>query len=186
MDVDIDPHPTWCDVIVLNGASSTGKTTISGILQGRLPGAWAVAGIDTVTAMLPHLPPAPDPERVHEVAASWAVLRTEFLRYVGTCARRGVPLVIEWICQEGAAEQRAVLDALEGVRCCWVNLTADLTTLQARERLRGDRGAGLAAFHASRVYRGVQADLRLDTSTLPPQECAALIVAHASRQTVPG
>ena len=40
-------------VIVLNGTSSAGKSTLSRALQARLDGAWLGIGIDTVVFALP-------------------------------------------------------------------------------------------------------------------------------------
>ena len=41
------------DVIVLNGAPSSGKTSIAIWLQDRLEGSWVALGIDVLIAMLP-------------------------------------------------------------------------------------------------------------------------------------
>jgi chloramphenicol 3-O phosphotransferase len=56
-----------------------------------------------------------------------------------------------------------------------VGLHAPLAVLEARERQRGDRQAGLARWQYDRVHRNKRYDLELDTSTAAPMECAEAI-----------
>ena len=52
---------------------------------------------------------------------------------------------------------------------------APLEVLEARERQRGDRLAGLARWQYDRVHRGKKYDLEIDSGSLNPLQCAALI-----------
>jgi chloramphenicol 3-O phosphotransferase len=57
---------------------------------------------------------------------------------------------------------------LVGVRC-------PVEELERRERERGNRPVGLAAFQFPIVHAGMRYDIEVDTATSDPQACAATI-----------
>jgi chloramphenicol 3-O phosphotransferase len=68
---------------------------------------------------------------------------------------------------------------LTGRDIMWVGLTASLTELERRERLRGDRHLGLARWQHERVHEGINYDFVIDTT-----ECEADQVARAIKNAL--
>jgi chloramphenicol 3-O phosphotransferase len=178
-------------VIVLNGTSSSGKTTLAKALQARLDGPWLGVGIDTVVFALP---------RAYLDQPLWS----EVFRYVEAAPRDAAPfriatgelgvrlvhglhamvaaLVIEghdvvvdhvllepdWLpdLRRRLGDGAALL--VVGVRC-------PLEVVVERERARKDRTIGQAAAQHDVVHRDVAYDLEVDTSVLSPEEAADAI-----------
>lgn len=92
---------------------------------------------------------------------------------VAAMAARGNNLIVDDVLLDGAAAEYDRL--LAGVDLCRVAVDAPLAVLETRERARGDRLAGLARWQVDRVHRGIDYDLRLDTETATPEECARRI-----------
>lgn len=160
--------------ILLNGCSSSGKSTLAALLQSSLPGMWVTYGLDTLSAGLPAPPPEPGAHLVAEMARNLDVLDDEFGAFVARANARDVCVVLDWVCQRGRRDHdrwRAHL----GPALFWVNVHTPLPVLEERERLRGDRAPGLARFQFPLVHRDVPADLTLDTHAFGPQAAAAQV-----------
>jgi chloramphenicol 3-O phosphotransferase len=62
-----------------------------------------------------------------------------------------------------------------------VGLHCPVEELERRERERGNRTIGRAAFQLPIVHEGMRYDVEVDTATLDPQACAAEIKAFLDR-----
>jgi chloramphenicol 3-O phosphotransferase len=183
-------------IIVLNGTSSSGKTTLVRALQDRLPEPWLEIGIDRFVFALP---------KRYLDQPHWS----EVFRYVRPAGRRDGPFTIETgplgerlvggMHRTAAALAGAGLDVivdhvlledrwLDDMARRWVDLSVlyvgvrcPLAVVLERERARHDRTIGQAAAQFGIVHRRGGYDVEVDTSRLAPDEAAARIVAALER-----
>ncbi len=167
-------------ILILNGASSSGKTTLLRELQNRLDPPFLETGIDKFIWMLP---------RRYLDRPLWddvlglAVQPGETGRWlfsgmhhaIAALSRQGICVVADHVLVEPAwvaqcAELFHELPAyLVGVRC-------PLDVLVERERSRQDRTLGQAAAQFPIVHAHGLYDVEVDTSQLNPAECAEKII----------
>lgn len=165
-------------VVVLNGPSSGGKTTVARALQRLADEPWLHLGIDVFVAALDSgrvedaVPWDGDRPQVQPLALQLvAAMRAS----VAAAARAGVNVISDDLFLDPSWEQewRA---ALRGVDALIVCVDAAPDELDARERARGDRLVGVARKQRAVIHTGVDYDLRLDTSESTPDECATAIL----------
>ncbi|MCP9954003.1 chloramphenicol phosphotransferase CPT family protein [Actinomadura madurae] len=156
-------------VILLNGPSSSGKSSIALELLDLLDGSWFHMPIDAFHAMRNERPLAGD-------ALQAEIDRTAkgFHRAVAGMAAAGNNLVADY----PLSRRWRLLDLLDllvpddtllvGVRC-------PLPVLERREAERGDREPGLAARQFPEVHSHELHDLDVDTDTLSARQCAVQI-----------
>ncbi|MGW3040814.1 chloramphenicol phosphotransferase CPT [Kitasatospora sp. NPDC001159] len=171
-------------VIVLNGGSSSGKSSIARHLQELLPEPWLHLGADTMVSALPPrllaggegIGGLEDGNGTVEVGPAFAALDAAWTVGVAAMARTGARIVVDEVFLGGAASQQRWRTALEGLDVLWVGVRCAPAVAAAREAARGDRVAGMAAAQAESVHRGVSYDLVVDTSQASADECARLII----------
>jgi chloramphenicol 3-O phosphotransferase len=171
-------------VIVLNGASSSGKSSLAACLQARLDGTWLTLGIDDLIRALSHGPRDTGAGGTLEIASDGNVFVGDAFRvaelawYEGLAAiaRAGTGVIIDEVFLGGGASQARLRSALEGLDVIWVGVRCDAGVAEAREVLRADRTTGMARDQAERVHEGVHYDTVVDTSDASPEDCAAAIV----------
>jgi chloramphenicol 3-O phosphotransferase len=172
-------------VIVLNGASSAGKTSLAAAIQRLMPEPWLSVGIDTmITGMPPQLHASRDgllfyPDGRIVVGPQFTALEAAWRIGLGAMARSGLRLVLDEVIFNGEEGQRQWNAALAGLDVLWVGVKCDLAVLEAREMARGDRVAGMAAKQAALVHEGFAYDLEVDTSRMSAAECAEIVVGRA-------
>ena len=168
-------------VIVLNGGSSSGKTTIARRLQEALPRPWIRMGVDDlVEALPPSLLDAASGLEFGEhgevaVGDGFRQLQSAWLDGVAAMARAGAGVIIDDVFLGGGASQERMRPHLQGLDVLWVGVRCDAGVATAREKERGDRTTGMAASQATLVHEGVEYDLVVDTSHADAEECARLI-----------
>jgi chloramphenicol 3-O phosphotransferase len=168
-------------IVILNGTSSSGKTTLVRAMQAIWDGPLLHVGLDHVISMLPF---AYTGDGEH-AAAGYEVVREPdedppLTRYaVGPIGRRmnrhlaelaarladdGFDVVVDHVITDD--ETLRELAAVCGPRRTFlVAVTCDEAVTNARERRRGDRAIGLARYQAPLVHEGQRPyDLTLDTS----------------------
>lgn len=173
------------EVIVLNGGSSAGTTSIATCLQRRLAGTWLTLGIDDLIRALSHGPTDTTAGGTLEfmsdgsivVGARFRRAETSWYEGLGAMARAGANVIIDEVLLEGGKSQARLRIALEGLSVLWVGVRCQAVVAEARELQRADRNVGLARHQAERVHQGVSYDLAVDTSATAPDECASAIVA---------
>lgn len=167
-------------VIILNGASSSGKTTLVRALQGALPDPYLDAGLDRFLWMLPGRylnQPLWDDVLGRATSAGQTGYRLVLgmHRAIAALSRAGIGVVADHVLVEpdwviDCAAVLADLPAwLIGVRC-------PPEVLAEREAQRGDRTLGQAVAQHERVHVHGEYDGEVDTSQLSPEECAATIL----------
>lgn len=168
-------------VIILNGGSSSGKTTIAACLQAMLPSSWLRFGVDDlIDAMPPKLLASgtgiefaadgavrPGPE-FRRLEAAWMV-------GIAAMAHAGAHIIIDDVFLSGVAARDRWRVALADVAILWVGVRCDPAIAAQREQARGDRVTGMAVSQARMVHVGITYDIEVDTSAMPAEECARLI-----------
>lgn len=188
------------NIIILNGASSAGKTSILKALQDILNPAYLDAGIDKFLWMLPgrylntslwqdvftYTWPAEGSSAGLTIQAGplGHRLMSGMHRSIAALSHSGNHVIADHVLLEASwlvecANLFADLPALfVGVRC-------PLPVLEARERDRRDRTLGQAAAYDRAVHALASYDLEVDTSLLTPQECAKRIKTRLENGRAP-
>lgn len=174
-------------VILLNGASSAGKTTIARSVQQVMDAPYLHVPVDLFAAM------APGPEKLGEPGsrewqATFNRLLSGFHHSLGALAAAGSNLVVDHVLVQGVEPENWLsecLDVLAPYTVYFVGVHCPLKELQRRERARGDRGVGLAEFQVGRVHRHGVYDLEVDTSVLTAEQCALQIKELVQREAPP-
>lgn len=178
-------------VIMLNGGSSSGKSTIARHVQDLLPEAWLTFGVDTLVDAMPERLRSSGTDGAEGIGFSddgEVVTGEEFRRMdvawaqgVAAVVRAGVPVVVDEVFLGGPASQARWRAALDGFEVLWVAVRCDPDVAAARETARGDRVGGMARLQADLVHRGVVYDLEVDSGRLSAQECARTIAGRVTR-----
>ena len=177
-------------IILVNGTSSSGKTTIVKALQAALPELWLEMGIDRFAYALPgrilgrptwpqlfqYVRPAgrADGQFTIETTALGQRFISGMHATAAALADAGLNVIVDHVLLEGAwldecARLWADFDVLlVGVRC-------PLDVVLERERERKDRTLGQAEAQFAVVHRWGTYDVEVDTSVLTPEEAVALI-----------
>jgi chloramphenicol 3-O phosphotransferase len=173
------------DVIVLNGGSSSGKSSLAVCLQKRLAGTWLTLGIDDLIRALSHGPTDTTAGGTLEfrtdgsiaVAQEFRTAEASWYEALATIAHAGTGVIVDEVFLDGGVSQARLQKALDGLAVVWIGVRCHPATAEARELQRQDRVKGLARDQAERVHEGVSYDIVVDTTDAAPDECATLIVA---------
>lgn len=177
------PHAST-DVIVLNGGSSSGKTSIARCLQTLLPRPWLRFGVDElIEALPPGLLESGSGVTFGErgevsVGDGFREMEAVWLTGIAAMARAGARVIVEDVFLDGAASQERVRARLDEVEVLWVGVRCDPLIATARENTRRNRVTGMAAAQAEAVHRGVAYDIEVDTSESDAPDCARAIAAR--------
>jgi chloramphenicol 3-O phosphotransferase len=154
-------------IVVLNGPSSSGKSTLARAVQNHVGVSCALVSID-------QLYPCLHPERDND----WELFRT-LTRTLFACARsfheQGLHVVVDAVFER--PECLEICRSICAPNLALVGLSCPLEVLERRELVRQDRRIGLARTQNDRVHAGCEYDLVLDTGLYSPEECAAQVVA---------
>lgn len=174
-------------VIVLNGVSSAGKSSLAKAIQAQANSTFLHVEMDAFISFLPD---------GHELRPEWFKLdmietehgklatisngpRGEALlgvmrRFVVQAANSGLNLVVDEVCHA-----REISDYRAGLRdhkVQFVKVSAPIDIIEEREKARGDRLIGLAREQSAHLHDGIDYDLEMDTSELAPVDCAQRVL----------
>ena len=188
-------------LIILNGCSSAGKSSIARRLQDSLEEPHLLIGIDHFFPMVPRRM-FPMPGRTHEVSEGFYFEKSvgggEQLRCgsfgrktiaayhqaVAAIARMGVGLIVDDVVLDD--EMRLDwLGALRDVEGYLVGVHCALDELERRERARGNRMVGAARVQFDQVHSKMIYDVEVDTSTNDADSCAEEICRALERRKKP-
>ena len=166
-------------IVVLNGPSSAGKTTLARAVQEMAGSLLLNFSIDAILYSLPESAlariragtPVPD--------LRLAGLHDAYFACVKQLADLGHDLIVDNAITAERQAQR-LREAVEGHQVLTVLVTCSPETLAERERARGDRRIGLAASQCDSIERWLQHDLRIDTSVDSPEAAARKIMSSLS------
>ena len=168
------PRPRSGRVILLNGASSAGKSTLARNLQLLLKEAAMIFSMDDYLAMS---------RGKHETALdavreSGLPFIESFHAAIAEAARKGALVIVDHVIGEDPGWIEALLERLAGVSILSVQVTCAAKELQRRESLRTDRTPDWK--HAERQARSIHVPLpgqmTVDTTRTDPGTCAACIL----------
>jgi len=187
-------------IIYLNGTSSAGKTTLAQALQERLPAPYVHVSLDSFTQMFPgqyvavipfdHPIPPLAREGIllqHEMRDGRLIMEnplgpvarrflTGFRHAIRALASTGNNVIVDDVLEEPELRAECVT-VLTGLPLLFVGVRCPTAIIAQRERERGDRLLGLAAWQAERVHTGALYDVEVDTSLLNPDECVERVIA---------
>ena len=165
---------------MLNGASSSGKTSIGRALLPLLADPWFLVPVDAIGAMrsAAHTR-ALDDGQIEEMLRR---TRLGYHRAVAALASVGNHVVMDYPLGE-RWRLDVLLDVLEGYDVTLVEVWCAPAELARREQARGNRPAGLAASQTE-VY-GFGHDIRVDTTDTSPEVCARTIAEHVATLSPP-
>lgn len=155
-------------LVLCNGVSSSGKSTLAAGLQERLPGVWLHLALDQLHACLP--PRFLDPEaRLSPEDALVAVdllprLQDELARLATALVLGSSQVIVDVVLARGAHDLHPWRRALSTVPSVLIAVRARPEIVRARELRRGDRRPGTADLQWDRVHRHLDYDLAVDTS----------------------
>lgn len=166
------------DIVVINGGSSSGKSTIARALQDMMSTPWLVLSVDDLVDALPR--------RVIDFGDDGSVLLTDEFRAaeqawnrgLAAIAAAGIGVIVDDVFLGGAASQDRLRAAFASLRVLWVGARCAPEVAEQRESMRGDRPAGMARSQAEVVHTGVAYDLEVDTERLSPIDCATVIASR--------
>jgi len=159
-------------VIVLNGASSAGKTSIAKALQARLDAPYHHVQLDAFRAM--------EPPGYWDAWEQWAPGVLD-IKLAALC--RAMHATVAEFSRHG---QGVIFDTVIDKPDVWHYLQEDLAhcpvylvgvvcsveVLSHREQMRGDRKPGLAARQAPLVHADKAYDFQVDTTDCSADQCA--------------
>lgn len=168
-------------IILVNGASSSGKTTLCRSVSEALDEPFWHFSFDHLrnSGMLPI-------ERFGKGAFDWQRLRPSFFSGFHEClaawARTGNDLIVEHII-ETKEWQRQLALLLVPFDVFTVVLRCPIEELERREEMRGDRRPGEARADFESIYGFAVRDLELDSTDSPQTNTAALLSAWRGRRS---
>lgn len=163
--------------ILLNGTSSSGKTSLAEALQERLPVLFLNFSIDSI---LYALPPSDLEAMIRGAPISRGEYQYErlvdgFHAAVAGLLASGNRLIVdnaltrtEWLIGFDAA--------VANHRTLKIGVTCDPEEARRRERARGDRAIGTVDFEQARVHEGLAYDLIVDTTQKASDSIAGDVV----------
>ena len=167
-------------IVVLNGPSSAGKSTLANALRDRL-------GLNAAAVSLDQFFPMVSPSARHD----WLLFSTLFeatLVTAVTFADRGWTAIVDTVLERPESLER-LRDIFGARRYSLIAVTCPLAVLEAREHARGNRRVGLAYDQHRRVFQAATYDLEVDTHLLSVTECVdkiAAVVNTRANQTLRG
>ena len=166
-------------LLVLNGPSSSGKSTVATAIQQQSNILWWSVSVDAITGLAEQSlktlsGDSESNQKMFENVINMATkLTQQTAKELLDC---GYNVILELVCQRGQGEAESWRATFDGYFTVWVGLDATLEELTRRESLRGDRVTGLAAWHKQRVHVGIPYDFTIETTELAPVEIARSIL----------
>ena len=173
-------------IVLLNGVGSSGKGSIAKALQEIAAAPFLHIQMDAFIDMMPDgswgHPDWLDFETLDDGGKPSIVIRTGPLaarvfrgmrHAVAALARQGNNLIVDDVLL--GEEKTEYVELFADFELIRIGVFAPLEVLEARERSRGDRMAGLARWQYDRVHKGMTYDLEVDTSRATAAECAKRI-----------
>ena len=170
-------------IILLNGASSSGKSSIARVLQARIETPFWRISFDHLRDA-GALPMA----RFRSGEFDWRQVRDKFFlgdeRSLAAFAGAGNDLIIDYIF-ETEAGMRRVVNLLHAFDVFFVGVRCDIEELERRERERGDRKIGSARQDEETIHAFARYDLEINSTRKAPEDSAEAILSAWRARTRP-
>jgi chloramphenicol 3-O phosphotransferase len=159
-------------IIFLNGASSSGKTSIAKALQAMLDEPCIHLCIDDYLGAFQ----GDLWQRQEIVRPRWRNIIQGFHAAGAAIARAGNLVIIDDVLEEEPPWLENLVELFDGIEVIFVGVHCPLDELERREGRRKDRRAGMARLQYEQVHAQALYDIEVDTTTLGPNQCAARII----------
>jgi chloramphenicol 3-O phosphotransferase len=169
------------NLIILNGTSSSGKTTIAKVFQNICAEPYTLLTMDNFLEMSPK---RNEPLKVLEISLKSMMYSVASFLY--NKSNVIVDIVFYDIFDEENKNSRVYLDMLDEaldfykikqqIKITMIKVDADEDILLEREILRNDRHVGLVKMQKSVIHNNIIYDLELDTSKISPIKNAQKII----------
>jgi chloramphenicol 3-O phosphotransferase len=182
------------NIIILNGCGSSGKTSIAKAIQHSSPDLWLRFGIDTLIDMIPlgamdtylNFVPGKNalgPTMHVESNVQGKKLFRMMPQLAAIIANNDNNLIIEEVLFD-EADLQAYAQHLKEHNVYYIGIFCDLSVMQERELLRGDRAIGLSNDQINRVHQGILGayDFTIDTTITFPFQAARMIIQFIQDQ----
>ena len=161
-------------VIFINGASSSGKSTIAKRIQAQLKDPYVLMSVDSFLNAMEF------PDGVTEKI--WTEKWPPLFHVVGFQAaiiamwKYGLDIIVDHVLQEDAWYEE-LNELITHEQTIFVGVFCSLVELERRERIRDDRTSGIAKYQFNKVHKNKKYSVKVDTSKLTPQECVDEIIS---------
>ncbi|QDH60937.1 AAA family ATPase [Pandoraea pnomenusa] len=167
-------------VIVLNGPSSSGKSTLAKYLRENLEQQHLHVELDAFRRM--------EPAQYWDVEKPTIQVRVAALcrainATVATFSRHGEAVIVDHVLSADA--WRYLLEDLSELPVLIVGVFCELDVLKGREATRGDRKIGLAASQFRSIHANRHYDYVVDTSSTNADECGRRVLEWLDTQPAP-
>lgn len=168
-------------IVLLNGASSSGKSSIGRELLPLLEDPWFLVPVDEISGLRSTVHTR-ELDRV-EIDEMLRRTRLGYHRAVAALASVGNDVIMDYPLSE-TWRLEDLVEVLDGCDVTLVEVWCAPEELERREAARGDRPAGLARSQAL-VYAHDAYDIRVDSTTATPAACAKEIAEALPTLTAP-
>lgn len=162
-------------IILLNGASSAGKSTLCKAIQQEMPKPFLHLSLDLFMFKSTVLPSRRDVNGPFSWPQMKPVLIEGYFNCLAGMANAGNNVVADYII-ESENQFLQLRKALKSIDVFFVGVHCPLPTLKSREIMREDRNIGDAEKDFAIVHRFSEYDFEVDSSC-PPEENARQILA---------
>ena len=154
-------------MIVLNGASSSGKSTLAKELQLYTKEIYLHCTLDMFWNMTP--------ANVRANSINFPHLKCAMAQSVIALASTGHNVIVDIVLGSSKPDVEFV-HALSKINYTMIKIDCALEELERREIERGNRKIGLAKSQFDIVHRDILYDMEIDTTVNSPKTCAQMIV----------
>jgi chloramphenicol 3-O phosphotransferase len=173
--IDIPYKPSGSGkVILLNGASCSGKTSIAKALQGILLEAYLHVSLDTFTEMLPERIFTPGHMDEDLLVEESPKVVCAFNRALPVIAKAGNNIIVDHVLQHRRWLEECV-EALIDLPVVFVGVKCPLRVLKKRESERKDRISGMVKYQYAQIHKYAIYDLEVNTANTEPKKPANAI-----------
>jgi chloramphenicol 3-O phosphotransferase len=163
--------PSRGRLVLLNGPSSSGKTTLSQAVAARLPTPWLVLPVDLFHQIRTRPDADLTPRQWNDV---FRRTRAAYHRALTGAVASGCDVLGDHVLSE-PWRLDDLLRLTEGLDVLLVHVTCSPAELRRREKARGDRDPKAAVTQQRQVFQHGDCDLTVDTTYGPDEPTAALL-----------
>ncbi len=165
-------------VVILNGTSSSGKSSIAKKIQEQLD-------LPIMHAQVDHFLELFNFESFKTGVESLEAVKTGFSLFensIENMCKTKYPILIDTVF-ERAEYFQGTINAIHNRVIYLIGIHCPVIELNIREKNRGDRRIGLAGEQFSLVHENMSYDFEVDTSIHSPAECASKIIEFINNKT---
>lgn len=149
-------------IIVLNGTSSSGKSSIVKALQESFEEPYLHLQLDMFWDMVP--------SHIEANSNNFANIKYVVMDTLKSLHTHGMNVILDTVVMPKGLH--FIKEQLKEMNAFYVYVHADLDTLKEREKHRGDRKIGLAESQKSEILKDCSYDIHVDTTHKTAEEAA--------------